>query len=213
MINNMDNSNVQTAESQSSITPKKAIELLKRGNQRFVANQVMQRDISTQVAQTGGGQYPFAAVLGCIDSRVPAEYVFDQGIGDIFNARVAGNFVNTDILGSLEFACKVAGSKVIVVLGHSSCGAVKGACDHVELGNLTHMLGNIQPALDAITSDYEDKSSNNSAFVQEVAERNVLLNVSKIKSNSPVLNELYENGEIDIVGAMYDVHTGVISFL
>ena len=213
MINNIDNSNVQTAESQSSITPKKAIELLKRGNQRFVANQVIQRDISTQVAQTGGGQYPFAAVLGCIDSRVPAEYVFDQGIGDIFNARVAGNFVNTDILGSLEFACKVAGSKVIVVLGHSSCGAVKGACDHVELGNLTHMLGNIQPALDAITSDYEDKSSNNSSFVQEVAERNVLLNVSKIKSNSPVLNELYENGEIDIVGAMYDVHTGVVSFL
>ena len=213
MINNIDNSNVQTAESQSSITPKKAIELLKRGNQRFVANQVMQRDISTQVAQTGGGQYPFAAVLGCIDSRVPAEYVFDQGIGDIFNARVAGNFVNTDILGSLEFACKVAGSKVIVVLGHSSCGAVKGACDHVELGNLTHMLGNIQPALDAITSDYEDKSSNNSSFVQEVAERNVLLNVSKIKSNSPVLDELYENGEIDIVGAMYDVHTGVVSFL
>ena len=161
MINNIDNSNVQTAESQSSITPKTAIELLKKGNQRFVANQAMQRDISEQVAQTGTGQYPFAAVLGCIDSRVPAEYVFDQGIGDIFNARVAGNFVNTDILGSLEFACKVAGSKVIVVLGHSSCGAVKGACDHVQLGNLTHMLGNIQPALDAITSDYEDKSSNN----------------------------------------------------
>ena len=213
MINNIDNSNVQTAESQSSITPKTAIELLKKGNQRFVANQAMQRDISEQVAQTGTGQYPFAAVLGCIDSRVPAEYVFDQGIGDIFNARVAGNFVNTDILGSLEFACKVAGSKVIVVLGHSSCGAVKGACDHVQLGNLTHMLGNIQPALDAITSDYEDKSSNNAAYVQEVAESNVFLNVSKIKSDSPVLNELYENGEIDIVGAMYDVQTGVVSFL
>ena len=151
MINNIDNSNVQTAESQSSITPKTAIELLKKGNQRFVANRAMQRNISEQVAKTGTGQYPFAAVLGCIDSRVPAEYVFDQGIGDIFNARVAGNFVNTEILGSLEFACKVAGSKVIVVLGHSSCGAVKGACDHVQLGNLTHMLGNIQPALDAIT--------------------------------------------------------------
>ena len=213
MINNIDNSNVQTAESQSSITPKTAIELLKKGNQRFVANQAMQRDISEQVAQTGTGQYPFAAVLGCIDSRVPAEYFFDQGIGDIFNARVAGNFVNTDILGSLEFACKVAGSKVIVVLGHSSCGAVKGACDHVQLGNLTHMLGNIQPALDAITSDYEDKSSNNAAYVQEVAERNVFLNVSKFKSDSPVLNELNENGEIDIVGAMYDVQTGVVSFL
>ena len=213
MINNIDNSNVQTAESQSSITPKTAIELLKKGNQRFVANQAMQRDISEQVAQTGTGQYPFAAVLGCIDSRVPAEYVFDQGIGDIFNARVAGNFVNTDILGSLEFACKVAGAKVIVVLGHSSCGAVKGACDHVQLGNLTHMLGNIQPALDVITSDYEDKSSNNAAYVQEVAERNVFLNVSKIKSDSPVLNELHENGAIDIVGAMYDVQTGVVSFL
>ena len=213
MINNIDNSNVQTAESQSSITPKTAIELLKKGNQRFVANQAMQRDISEQVAQTGTGQYPFAAVLGCIDSRVPAEYVFDQGIGDIFNARVAGNFVNTDILGSLEFACKVAGSKVIVVLGHNSCGAVKSACDHVQLGNLTHMLGNIQPALDAITSDYEDKSSNNAAYVQEVAERNVFLNVSKFKSDSPVLNELNENGEIDIVGAMYDVQTGVVSFL
>ena len=213
MINNIDNSNVQTAESQSSITPKTAIELLKKGNQRFVANQAMQRDISEQVAQTGTGQYPFAAVLGCIDSRVPAEYVFDQGIGDIFNARVAGNFVNTEILGSLEFACKVAGSKVIVVLGHSSCGAVKSACDHVQLGNLTHMLGNIQPALDAITSDYEDKSSNNAAYVQEVAERNVFLNVSKFKSDSPVLNELNENGEIDIVGAMYDVQTGVVSFL
>tara|TARA_A100001015_G_C15024562_1_gene729759 strand:- start:1578 stop:2219 length:642 start_codon:yes stop_codon:yes gene_type:complete len=213
MINNMDNSNVQTAESQSSITPKTAIELLKKGNHRFVANQAMQRDILMQVAQTGTGQYPFAAVLGCIDSRVPAEYVFDQGIGDIFNARIAGNFVNTDILGSLEFACKVAGSKLIVVLGHSSCGAVKGACDHVELGNMTHMLGNLQPALDTITSDYEDKSSNNAAYVHEVAERNVFLNVSKIKSDSPVLNELYENGEIDIVGAMYDVQTGVVSFL
>ena len=213
MINNIYNSNVQTAESQSSITSKTAIELLKKGNQRFVANQAMQRDISEQVALTGTGQYPFAAVLGCIDSRVPAEYVFDQGIGDIFNARVAGNFVNTEILGSLEFAYKVADSKVIVVLGHNSCGAVKSACDHVQLGNLTHMLGNIQPALDAITSDYEDKSSNNAAYVQEVAERNVFLNVSKIKSDSSVLNELHENGEIDIVGAMYDVQTGVVSFL
>ncbi len=127
MINNIDNTDVQTAESQASITPEMAIELLKKGNQRFVANQTIQRDISTQVAQTGTGQYPFAAVLGCIDSRVPAEYVFDQGMGDIFNARVAGNFVNTDILGSLEFACKAAGSKAIVVMGHSSCGAVKGS--------------------------------------------------------------------------------------
>jgi len=213
MINNIDNTGVQTAESQASITPEMAIELLKKGNQRFVANQTIQRDISTQVVQTGTGQYPFAAVLGCIDSRVPAEYVFDQGIGDIFNARVAGNFVNTDILGSLEFACKAAGSKAIVVMGHSSCGAVKGACDHVELGNLTHMLSNIQPAIDSVTGHYEDKSSKNAAYVQEVADRNVALTVAKIKSDSPVLNELYENGEIDIVGAMYDVHTGVVSFI
>ena len=213
MINNIDNTGIQTVESQATITPEMAIELLKKGNQRFVANQTIQRDISTQVAQTGAGQYPFAAVLGCIDSRVPAEYVFDQGIGDIFNARVAGNFVNTDILGSLEFACKAAGSKAIVVLGHSSCGAVKGACDHVELGNLTHMLANIQPAMDAVTGDYEDKSSKNAAYVQDVADRNVALTVAKIKSDSPVLNELYKNGEIDIVGAMYDVHTGVVSFI
>ena len=213
MINNIDNTVVQTAESQASITPEMAIELLKKGNQRFVANQTIQRDISTQVAQTGTGQYPFAAVLGCIDSRVPAEYVFDQGVGDIFNARVAGNFVNTDILGSLEFACKAAGSKAIVVMGHSSCGAVKGACDHVELGNLTQMLSNIQPAMDTVTGHYEDKSSKNAAYVQEVADRNVALTVAKIKSDSPALNELYENGEIDIVGAMYDVHTGVVSFI
>ena len=213
MINNIDNTVVQSAESQASITPEMAIELLKKGNQRFVANQTIQRDISMQVAQTGTGQYPFAAVLGCIDSRVPAEYVFDQGIGDIFNARVAGNFVNMDILGSLEFACKVAGSKTIVVMGHSSCGAVKGACDHVELGNLTHMLSNIQPAMDTVTGHYEDKSSKNAAYVQEVADRNVALTVAKIKSDSPVLNELYKNGEIDIVGAMYDVHTGVVSFI
>ena len=213
MINNIDNTGVQTAESQASITPEMAVELLKKGNQRFVANQTIQRDISTQVVQTGTGQYPFAAVLGCIDSRVPAEYVFDQGIGDIFNARVAGNFVNTDILGSLEFACKAAGSKAIVVMGHSSCGAVKGACDHVELGNLTDMLSNIQPAMDTVTGHYEDKSSKNATYVQEVADRNVALTVAKIKSDSPVLNELYENGEIDIVGAMYDVHTGVVSFI
>ena len=209
----IDNSRTITKETQAMITPSLAKEMLMNGNKRFLSKQGLGRDLNQQVSETSTGQAPFAAIVGCIDSRVPAEMIFDQGIGDIFNARVAGNFVNTDILGSLEFACKAAGSKAIVVLGHSSCGAVKGACDHVELGNLTHMLANIQPAMDAVTGDYEDKSSKNAAYVQDVADRNVALTVAKIKSDSPVLNELYKNGEIDIVGAMYDVHTGVVSFI
>ena len=153
-----------------------------------------------------------AAVLCCIDSRVPSEIIFDQGIGDIFTARVAGNFVNTDILGSLEFACKVAGSKAIVVLGHTSCGAVKGTCDSVELGNLTSMLANIQPAVDAITDVTENRTSSNAEFVQKVSDKNVELTVQNIKDNSLVLAEMLHNGEIEIIGAMYDVATGKVSF-
>ena len=147
----IDNSKTITKDVQASITPQMAIDMLKRGNQRFVGNKMVSRDLNGQVSETATGQAPFAVVLGCIDSRVPAEMVFDQGIGDIFNCRIAGNFVNTDILGSMEFGCKVAGSKVIVVLGHKRCGAVKGACDSVELGNLTNMLGNIQPSIEAVT--------------------------------------------------------------
>jgi carbonic anhydrase len=153
-------------------------------------------------------------VVSCIDSRIPTEIIFDQGIGDLFNARVAGNFVNKDILGSLEFACKLAGSKVIVVMGHTSCGAVKGACDHAKLGNLTQMLDKIMPAVDAIsTPDGTDRSSKNLDFVNQVAVKNVEFTIANIKSESSVLNDMFENGEIDIVGAMYDVKSGKVDFL
>ncbi len=189
------------------------IQRLKDGNERFVAKKMSGHNYMEQVAATSGGQKPFAAVLGCIDSRVPAEIVFDQGIGDIFNARVAGNFVNDDILGSLEFACKVAGSKLIVVLGHTSCGAVKGACDNVELGLLTGMLSNIKPAINAVAGDHSDRSSANADYVQEVADNNVNLNVKAITERSAVLKEMADNGEITIVGAMYSVATGKVTFI
>lgn len=188
------------------------IQRLKDGNERFVAKKMTGHNYMEQVAATAGGQKPFAAVVGCIDSRVPSEIIFDQGIGDIFNARVAGNFVNDDILGSLEFACKVAGSKLIVVLGHTSCGAVKGACDNVELGLLTGMLSNIKPAINAVSGDHSDRSSANAAYVQEVADNNVNLTVKAITERSAVLKEMADNGEITIVGAMYDVASGKVSF-
>jgi carbonic anhydrase len=203
----------QTSSSQAQITPLKAVEMLKEGNERFVNDQMINRDLLSQVKQTGSGQYPFAAIVSCIDSRIPTEMVFDQGIGDVFNARIAGNFVNTDILGSLEFAAKVAGSKTIVVMGHTQCGAVKGACDHVKLGNLTPMLENIEPALNAVTDITEDRNSKNADFVQAVADANVTLTIAKIKSDSEILNEMYENGEISIVGAMYDVSSGKVTFV
>lgn len=207
-------STTQTPESQSSITPSQAIEMLKQGNVRFTSGSTTSRDYQCQVSQTAGGQYPLAAVVSCIDSRIPTEIVFDQGIGDIFNARIAGNFVNEDILGSLEFACKVAGAKAIVVMGHTSCGAIKGACDKAELGNLTQMLEKIMPAVDAIhTPEGGDRSSANAEFVDAVAAKNVELTLVKIKENSPVLKEMIEANEIEIIGAMYDVASGKVSFL
>ena len=207
-------STTQTPESQSAITPSQAIEILKQGNVRFTSGSTTSRDYQSQVSQTAGGQYPIAAVVSCIDSRIPTEIVFDQGIGDIFNARIAGNFVNEDILGSLEFACKVAGAKAIVVMGHTSCGAIKGACDKAELGNLTQMLEKIMPAVDAIhTPEGADRSSANAEFVDAVAAKNVELTLAKIKENSPVLEEMIEANEIEIVGAMYDVASGKVSFL
>ncbi len=209
-----DNALTQTAVSQSNTTSDMAIQMLKDGNARFVNRAPINRDLHAQVEETASGQYPFAAVVSCIDSRIPTEIIFDQGIGDIFNARIAGNFVNEDILGSLEFACKLAGSKAIVVMGHTSCGAVKGACDHAELGNLTQMLDKIMPAVKAIvTAPGEDRSSANLTFVNQVAEKNVALTIEAIKNQSPVLNEMYKNGEIDIVGAMYDVKSGNVKFL
>jgi len=202
----------QTQETQVSMTPAEVLSRLKEGNARFVANRQASRDLMEQVRITGEGQYPFAVVLGCVDSRVSPELVFDQGIGDIFSARVAGNFVNTDILGSMEFACKVAGSKAIVVLGHTKCGAIMGACDNVQLGNLTGMLSNLLPAVDAVPAPPEGPTSQNAEFVQQVADKNVELTIEAIKKQSPVLNEMLENGEIAIVGAMYDVETGKVSF-
>ncbi len=206
-------STAQTADSQALLTPSSALDLLKQGNERFLGQQALNIDYLSQVQHTATGQYPFAAIVSCIDSRIPTEIVFDQGVGDIFNARVAGNFVNEDILGSLEFACKLAGSKLIVIMGHTSCGAVKGACDHAKLGNLTQMLDKITPALKAIeTPPDTDRSSANSTFVNQVATKNVELTIETLKKQSPVLREMYDNGEIDVVGAMYDVHSGKVTF-
>ena len=204
----------QTPESQSQLNPSSIVQILKEGNQRFLDNKREDRDLHQQVNQTSTGQYPYAAIISCIDSRIPTEIVFDQGIGDIFNARIAGNFVNEDILGSLEFACKLAGSKLIVVMGHTSCGAVKGACDHAKLGNLTQMLDKIMPAVDAVqTPEGADRSSGNIDFVNKVSAKNVEFTIQNIKDQSPVLNEMFENGEIDIVGAMYDVKSGGVNFI
>lgn len=200
--------------SQAAINPSDALELLKAGNQRFLNNSLISRSFDKQINLTTSGQYPFATIVSCIDSRIPTEIIFDQGIGDIFNARIAGNFVNDDILGSLEFACKLAGSKLIVIMGHTSCGAVKGACDHAKLGNLTGLLEKIKPAMEAVTTEEGvDRSSKNLNFVDQVAVQNVNLTISKVKKDSPVLNEMIEFGEIEVVGAMYDVKTGVVSFL
>ena len=202
-----------TQEMQSAVTPDKAIAMLKEGNQRFLDGNLLERDLMAQVKETAGSQYPYAVILGCIDSRVPPELVFDQGVGDIFSARVAGNFVNQDILGSMEFATKVAGSKLVVVLGHTSCGAIKGACDHVELGNLTGMLENLMPAVRAVDDVVGERNSSNTKFVNDVSHANVELTVANILARSPVMKELVDNGEIKIVGAMHDVKTGRVTFM
>jgi len=213
-MNTYSNELTQTKVSQSKLTHNDSILLLKEGNQRFLNKETLNRDLHGQIADTATGQYPFAAVVSCIDSRIPTEIIFDQGVGDIFNARVAGNFVNEDILGSLEFACKLAGSNLIVIMGHTSCGAVKGACDHAKLGNLTTLLEKINPALEQIkTPEGADRSSKNIDFVNKVAVENVRLNIAKLKADSPVLNEMLTNGEINVVGAMYDVNSGKVSFL
>jgi len=213
-MNTYHNDLTQTKDSQVALTHISAKEMLKEGNQRFLDNQPLKRDLNKQVGDTATGQYPFAAIVSCIDSRIPTEIIFDQGVGDIFNARVAGNFVNVDILGSLEFACKLAGSKLIVIMGHTSCGAVKGACDHAKLGNLTAMLEKINPALDKVsTPEGTDRSSKNLEFVNQVSVENVKLTIEKLKSDSPVLNEMISNGEIAVVGAMYDVKSGAVTFL
>lgn len=204
----------QTKESQSALSHEQILEVLKEGNKRFVNNQSLNRYLRQQVEETSTGQFPFAAVLSCIDSRVPMEIVFDQGIGDLFSIRIAGNFVNDDILGSMEFACKLAGSKVILVLGHTSCGAVKGACDHAELGLLTGLLDKIKPAVDAVKEPADEalRNSKNSEFVDEVAAKNVSLTIKEIRTRSKVLAEMERNKEIILVGAMYDVGSGQVTF-
>lgn len=205
----------QTAESQSQMTPQMALELLKEGNQRFLKGAPRERKLNQQVIETAYGQYPFASIIGCIDSRVPTSLIFDQGIGSLFSARVAGNIVNDDILGSLEFACKLAGAKLVVVLGHTSCGAVKGACDQAELGNLTALLSKINPAVLAVTEpeNPEERTSKNAAFVDAVALENVRLTVQNVRTYSNVLRSMEKEGAIKIIGAMYDVATGKVQFL
>jgi carbonic anhydrase len=203
----------QTRQTQAATTPAQALRMLEQGNARFVHGTMLKRDLMDQVEATGGGQFPFAAIVGCIDSRASNELIFDQGIGDIFSARVAGNFVDDDILGSLEFACALAGAKLIVVVGHSECGAIKGACDDVILGNLTHTLANIKPAVAAVTGFESDRTSSNKAFVQAVADKNVTLTVERIRQRSPILREMADAGKIGLAGAMYDVHTGKVRFM
>lgn len=205
----------QTKETQAALTPEGAVQLLKEGNERFVAKKMTDRDLLQQVQQTSMGQYPFATILSCIDSRVSAELVFDQGIGDIFSARVAGNIVNADLLGSMEFACKLAGTKIVVVLGHTACGAVKGACDDARLGNLTLLLSRIRAAVDAVPepADASERTSKNAGFVNSVAEKNVMLTIENIRNQSPVLKQMEESGEIAILGAMYDISDGKVHWM
>jgi carbonic anhydrase len=202
----------QSKESQAAITPEKALQMLKEGNTRFVKGTMLKRDLMQQVKATGSGQFPFAAIVGCIDSRASNELIFDQGIGDIFSARIAGNFVNDDILGSLEFACAAAGAKLILVLGHTECGAIMGACDDIVLGNLTQTLANLKPAVAAVTGFDVDRTSSNGAFVQAVTDKNVVLTIRRIRQRSSILSDLADKGAIAIKGAMYDVHTGVVTF-
>jgi carbonic anhydrase len=201
-------------ESQASLTPEAALEVLQEGNVRFCANLKANRDLLRQVNDTREGQWPFAAVLSCIDSRTSAELIFDQGLGDIFSIRIAGNFLNDDILGSLEFACEVAGAKLIVVLGHSNCGAIKGACDRVELGHLTGLLEKIQPAVRAVPepSDPANRNSANSKFVEAVAQENVRQTVEAVTERSEVLRKRVSAHQLAIVGGHYDVSTGEVKF-
>ena len=201
-----------TREAQAAITPARALAMLKEGNERFVGGDSVERDLLAQVKQTSKGQFPFAAIVSCLDSRIPPEMVFDQGIGDIFVARVAGNFVNDDILGSLEFATKLAGAKLIVVMGHTECGAVKGACDAAQLGLLSGTLSNIYPAVNAVEGNYTPRSSKNAKFVQAVAEMNVQLAMKDLRTRSVVLRRMIDNNEIGLVGAMYDVSSGKVTF-
>jgi carbonic anhydrase len=199
----------QTKNTQDNLTPKMAHHILIEGNNRFVKNLKFQRNLLEQVLETRKGQYPFAVILSCIDSRVPVEIVFDQGIGDVFSVRVAGNVINEDILGSMEYACKVAGSKIIVVMGHSKCGAVTAACNKVELGNITSLLSKIKPSVDAVIQNDHEITDNS---IESVAEQNVHYSIKKIREESPILLKMEDSGQIELVAAMYDVASGRVNF-
>ncbi len=201
-----------TKEMQAAMTPSSALELLKDGNKRFINNLKVNRNLLQQANETSDWQHPFAVILSCIDSRTSAELIFDQGLGDIFSIRIAGNIINEDILGSMEFGCKVAGAKIIVVLGHTNCGAVKGACDHVEMGNLTALLTKIRPAVDDEAETKENRNSKNPTFVEKVAVINVKRTVQAIMERSPILKEMIEKGEIGIIGGTHDLASGAAKF-
>ncbi|WP_072987179.1 carbonic anhydrase family protein [Pseudozobellia thermophila] len=203
-----------TKETQATMTPQKALDFLKEGNKRFLQNLRANRNLLEQVNDTREGQFPFATILSCIDSRVSAELVFDQGLGDIFSVRIAGNFVNEDILGSMEFACKLAGTKLVVVLGHTSCGAIKGACDHARMGNLTALINKLEPAVEGVKEPADEnlRNSQNLEFVDKVSEKNVMLTMERIRKESPLLAEMEKNGEILIIGGMYDISNGEVTF-
>jgi len=201
-----------TKESQAATTPQAALAELKAGNTRFVAGRPVNRNLREDVKVTASGQYPIAVVLSCLDSRKPIEIVLDQGIGDIFSARIAGNVINDDILGSMEFACKVSGSKLIAVIGHSNCGAIKGAVDGVELGNLTGLLNKIKPAMSQVPASVQPRNSKNLEFVDKVAEANVRLVMQQIRERSPILRGMLDHGQIGFVGGMYDLATGEVHF-
>jgi len=203
-----------TKDVQSAMTPSSVLNDLLDGNARFVNNNSQSVDNSALVQQTTGGQFPKAVVLSCIDSRVPVETVLDQAIGDVFVARVAGNFENADMLGSLEYSCKVAGSKLVLVLGHEACGAVKAACDGVELGNITHLLSNILPAVKKSSNEVDgEMNSSNKAFVAKTVENNVKMTIDRIREKSPILKEMEDSGDISIVGGVYSLHTGKVEML
>ncbi|MBA0902110.1 MAG: carbonic anhydrase [Candidatus Nitrotoga sp.] len=201
-----------TQELQSAITPMMALKLLQDGNKRFEKNLKVNRNLLQQANETSGSQHPFAVILSCIDSRTSVELIFDQGLGDVFSVRIAGNVINEDILGSMEYACKVAGAKIIVVLGHTQCGAIRGACDHVEMGNLTALLNKIQPAIYEENSETENRNASNYIFVEKVASIHIKRTLHAILDRSPILKEMIEAGTIGIIGAKYDVATGVVDF-
>ena len=202
----------QSKETQNKLTPDLAIQILKDGNDRFIKNLKANRNLLQQVNETSEGQFPFATILSCIDSRTSAELIFDQGLGDIFSIRIAGNILNEDILGSMEFATSIVGTKVIVVLGHTKCGAIVGACNHVEMGNLTTLLNKIQPAIYKETETKENRTGSNAQFVSNVTELNVHLTIDRIRRESPIIADMERSGKIKIVGGMYNVENGKVTF-